>query len=190
MSQNQSYFWQTTRHNVYLKRSAKWHMALALMVVLTFATICAAEFNPDADDNDAIIADLQKVIMMWDIIWFLNILIDIFDIISQNVAQQGILDKVTEMNNGLQEKPADAEATPKTKGTFLDAFTASISVILLTELGDKTFFIAAIMAMRHPRLIVFGGAIAALALMTVLSCVFGMAANFIPKVPVPVAYLL
>lgn len=94
------------------------------------------------------------------------------------------------MNNGLQEKPADAEATPKTKGTFLDAFTASISVILLTELGDKTFFIAAIMAMRHPRLIVFGGAIAALALMTVLSCVFGMAANFIPKVPVPVAYLL
>lgn len=72
MSQNQSYFWQTTRHNVYLKRSAKWHMALALMVVLTFATICAAEFNPDADDNDAIIADLQKVIMMWDIICFLE----------------------------------------------------------------------------------------------------------------------
>lgn len=110
--------------------------------------------------------------------------------ISQNVAQQGIVDKVTEMNNGLQEKSADAEAIPKTKGSFLDAFTASISVILLTELGDKTFFIAAIMAMRHPRLIVFGGAIAALALMTVLSCVFGMAANFIPKVPVPVAYLL
>lgn len=64
MSQNQSYFWQTTRHNVYLKRSAKWHMALALMVVLTFATICAAEFNPDGDDNDAIIADIQKVIMI------------------------------------------------------------------------------------------------------------------------------
>ncbi|KAH8420762.1 hypothetical protein KR222_004311 [Zaprionus bogoriensis] len=159
MSQNQSYFWQTTRHNVYLKRSAKWHMALALMVVLTFATICAAEFNPDIDENAAIIADIQK-----------------------NVEQQGIIDKVTELNNGLLEKSKDAEPTEKAKGSFLDAFTASISVILLTELGDKTFFIAAIMAMRHPRLIVFGGAIAALALMTVLSCVFGMAANFIPKV--------
>jgi putative Ca2+/H+ antiporter (TMEM165/GDT1 family) len=36
-------------------------------------------------------------------------------------------------------------------------------------IGDKTFFIAAVMAMRHPRLEVFGSAIAALALMTVLS---------------------
>lgn len=52
---------------------------------------------------------------------------------------------------------------------FLHAFLASLSVILVSELGDKTFFIAAIMAMRHPRLIVFAGAIAALALMTVLS---------------------
>lgn len=52
---------------------------------------------------------------------------------------------------------------------FLHAFVASLSVILVSEIGDKTFFIAAIMAMRHPRLIVFGGAISALALMTVLS---------------------
>lgn len=52
---------------------------------------------------------------------------------------------------------------------FLHAFIASISVIVVSELGDKTFFIAAIMAMRHPRLIVFAGAITALALMTVLS---------------------
>lgn len=53
--------------------------------------------------------------------------------------------------------------------SFLHAFIASLSVIVVSELGDKTFFIAAIMAMRHPRLIVFAGAIAALALMTVLS---------------------
>lgn len=52
---------------------------------------------------------------------------------------------------------------------FIHAFVASISVILVSELGDKTFFIAAIMAMRHPRLIVFSGAIAALGLMTILS---------------------
>lgn len=65
---------------------------------------------------------------------------------------------------------------------FVHAFIASFSVIIVSELGDKTFFIAAIMAMRHPRLTVFTGAIAALALMTVLSAVFGMAATIIPRV--------
>lgn len=52
---------------------------------------------------------------------------------------------------------------------IIHAFVAAFSVILVSEIGDKTFFIAAIMAMRHPRLTVFAGAIAALALMTVLS---------------------
>lgn len=65
---------------------------------------------------------------------------------------------------------------------FLHAFIASISVILVSELGDKTFFIAAIMAMRHPRLTIFVGAISALGLMTILSAVFGMAATIIPRV--------
>ncbi|XP_069696918.1 putative divalent cation/proton antiporter TMEM165 isoform X2 [Periplaneta americana] len=63
---------------------------------------------------------------------------------------------------------------------FIHAFIASISVIIVSELGDKTFFIAAIMAMRHPRLTVFLGALTALALMTVLSVVFGWAATIIP----------
>lgn len=52
MSQNQSYFWQTTRHNVYLKRSAKLHMLLALMAVLTFSTICLAEIQPKYNDDE------------------------------------------------------------------------------------------------------------------------------------------
>lgn len=55
---------------------------------------------------------------------------------------------------------------------FLHAFIASLSVIIVSELGDKTFFIAAIMAMRHSRLIVFSGALGALGLMTVLSGVY------------------
>ncbi|XP_008209136.1 transmembrane protein 165 [Nasonia vitripennis] len=64
---------------------------------------------------------------------------------------------------------------------FLHAFLASLSVIVVSELGDKTFFIAAIMAMRHPRLTVFAGAISALAVMTVLSVIFGYAATIIPR---------
>ncbi|XP_076289597.1 putative divalent cation/proton antiporter TMEM165 [Lasioglossum baleicum] len=64
---------------------------------------------------------------------------------------------------------------------FLHAFLASLSVIIVSELGDKTFFIAAIMAMKHPRMIVFVGAICALALMTVLSVIFGYAVTIIPR---------
>ena len=63
----------------------------------------------------------------------------------------------------------------------MHAFIASISVIIVSELGDKTFFIAAIMAMRHSRLVVFTGAISALGLMTVLSVFLGYATTVIPR---------
>ena len=56
---------------------------------------------------------------------------------------------------------------------FAHAFVATFSVIVVSELGDKTFFIAAIMAMRHPRTTVFAGAMAALAFMHVMSAFFG-----------------
>lgn len=58
---------------------------------------------------------------------------------------------------------------------FLPAFVASISMIIVSELGDKTFFIAAIMAMRHSRLAIFTAAVGALAVMTVLSAMMGYA---------------
>lgn len=52
---------------------------------------------------------------------------------------------------------------------FVQAFLKTLSVIFVSEIGDKTFFIAAIMAMKHPRLMVFLGAMSALAFMTVIS---------------------
>ena len=52
---------------------------------------------------------------------------------------------------------------------FVHAFVKAILVIIVSELGDKTFFIAAIFAMKHPRMTVFLGAIGALGLMTFLS---------------------
>lgn len=142
-------------------RSANWHMALTLIVVLTFSTISicrTAEIDKDDDDVADSLPDLQK-----------------------KLEPPGIVDIMTNMKE-IQKKPiaVDLERATKSKGNFLDAFTTSFTFILLTELGDKTFFIAAIMAMRHSRLIIFGGAISALSLMTILSCVFGLAANFIP----------
>ncbi|XP_008266076.1 putative divalent cation/proton antiporter TMEM165 isoform X2 [Oryctolagus cuniculus] len=65
---------------------------------------------------------------------------------------------------------------------FIHAFVAAISVIIVSELGDKTFFIAAIMAMRYHRLTVMAGAMLALGLMTCLSVLFGYATTVIPRV--------
>lgn len=59
--------------------------------------------------------------------------------------------------------------------SFWSAFGNSIAMIIVTELGDKTFFIAAILAMRHPQIVIFLGAISALAIMTVLSAGIGFA---------------
>ena len=66
---------------------------------------------------------------------------------------------------------------------FWSAFLNSVAMIIVTELGDKTFFIAAIMAMRNPRGIIFAGAVGALIIMTILSTVIGFALpQFLPKV--------
>ena len=76
----------------------------------------------------------------------------------------------------------DSKAGKTSLGLF-HAFIASISVIVVSEIGDKTFFIAAIMAMKHPRLTVYMGAMFALGLMTLLSALLGnIITQFIPKV--------
>ncbi|MEH2080417.1 MAG: TMEM165/GDT1 family protein [Nostoc sp.] len=65
---------------------------------------------------------------------------------------------------------------------MLTAFTAGLLLITVSELGDKTFFIAVILAMHHPRRLVFIGVTAALAAMTILSVLFGQAVSLLPKV--------
>jgi hypothetical protein len=52
---------------------------------------------------------------------------------------------------------------------------ASFSLIFLSELGDKTFFIAALLAMKLGRWISFTGSLAALAVMTLISVAIGAA---------------
>ncbi len=64
---------------------------------------------------------------------------------------------------------------------MLSAFTAGLLLIVVSELGDKTFFIAVILAMRHSRRLVYAGVMAALALMTVLSAVVGQAVSTLPQ---------
>eukprot|EP00250_Pteridium_aquilinum_P028479 c37236_g1_i1 orf=153-1076(+) len=58
-------------------------------------------------------------------------------------------------------------------GGLFDALFTSFSMILVSEIGDETFIIAALLAMRHPRSIVLSGALSALIIMTVLSTGLG-----------------
>ncbi|KAG2218839.1 hypothetical protein INT45_007606 [Circinella minor] len=58
----------------------------------------------------------------------------------------------------------------------------SLLMIIVSEIGDKTFLIAAIMAMKHSRLVVFSAAFSSLAIMSVLSAFLGhVVPNLIPK---------
>ena len=73
--------------------------------------------------------------------------------------------------------------------SFLDTWNrdpravwSSFSMIVVSEIGDKTFLIAAILAMRQPRPIVFLGAFGALAVMSILSSLLGvMFPTLLPK---------
>jgi len=79
------------------------------------------------------------------------------------------------------------EGGKKPAGIF-SAFVQSFSSIVVSEIGDKTLFIAAIMAMRYNRLAVLAGALLALFLMTGISTAFGYV---VPKLlPASVTHIL
>jgi len=61
-------------------------------------------------------------------------------------------------------------------------FTAAFSLVFVSELGDKTFFIAALLAARkHARVPVMIGAVGALAVMTAISVVLGRLFQRLPS---------
>lgn len=55
----------------------------------------------------------------------------------------------------------------------LQSLYMSISMIVVSEIGDKTFLIAALMSMKHPKWLVFSAAFLSLAVMTVLLGIVG-----------------
>ena len=56
-----------------------------------------------------------------------------------------------------------------TDNGFVRALVTSTSMTFMSELGDKTWLIAVIMAMRHSRLAVFVGAMIANVVLTLIS---------------------
>lgn len=79
---------------------------------------------------------------------------------------------------------ADVEnhVKPSHEDSLFTSFTTSFLAILVCEIGDKTFFLGMIMAMKYNKVVVFIGAFGALAVMTVLSAIGGKVVfSLIPK---------
>eukprot|EP00899_Mesostigma_viride_P019405 jgi/Mesvir1/27466/Mv07244-RA.1 len=75
--------------------------------------------------------------------------------------------------SGLAAEPSLASTAMEVNGTFGEGFASAFLLILLSEIGDKTFFIAVLLALRQSRLQVFIGTFGALTIMTVISVLIG-----------------
>ena len=64
--------------------------------------------------------------------------------------------------------------------TFNTGFAQAFSLTFLSELGDKTFFIAGLLAVKFTRVVSFVGSLGALAVMTVLSVLIGQVFHSVP----------
>ncbi|CAK7218807.1 GCR1-dependent translation factor 1 [Sporothrix bragantina] len=106
-------------------------------------------------------------------------------------------DKAIPIPGSAQKDHLDVSKTPTDKSKLparpdgedgatliqpMHSFFLSLTMILFSEIGDKTFLVAALMAMKHDRIVVFTAAFSALFAMTVLSAVLGHAVPvLIPK---------
>ncbi|TQW01050.1 UPF0016 domain-containing protein [Cordyceps javanica] len=92
-----------------------------------------------------------------------------------------------EIHKPATTTPKSTSKTPPSDGDEgiiqpFHSFVLSLTMILVSEVGDKTFLVAALMAMKHDRLVVFSAAFGALLVMTFLSAVLGHAVpTLIPK---------
>lgn len=73
------------------------------------------------------------------------------------------------------KRPLEAPDAPDAPDVNYNSFLMSISMIVVSEIGDKTFLIAALMAMRNLRVVVFSAAFLSLAVMTILLGIVGHA---------------
>jgi len=75
-----------------------------------------------------------------------------------------------------------ADGSPSEVEGGVHGFLQAFAMIIVSEIGDKTFLIAAIMAMRHPRIVVFAGALGSLVVMSILSAAMGhILPTLVPK---------
>lgn len=79
---------------------------------------------------------------------------------------------------GLVNAPALAGADP---GSFLSGLASSFVLVLASEIGDKTFFISALLSMKYSRWLVLVGTMLALGSMTIISVAIGQIFHALPS---------
>ncbi|XP_058200093.1 GDT1-like protein 1, chloroplastic [Rhododendron vialii] len=83
----------------------------------------------------------------------------------------------SDFTSGLQSMPFLGDL-----GDISTGFASAFLLIFFSELGDKTFFIAALLAARNPGAVVFVGTFGALAAMTIISVVLGRTFHYIDDI--------
>ncbi|KAI7889267.1 uncharacterized protein EV154DRAFT_515017 [Mucor mucedo] len=98
-------------------------------------------------------------------------------------AQENPVEELVDANLPTSSKELELNTNELgSDGELEKSFVISLLMIIVSEIGDKTFLIAAIMAMKHSRLVVFAAAFSSLAIMSVLSAFLGhVVPNLIPK---------
>jgi len=154
-----------------------------VLVVLGGVLVLAEDnlnITGDIIENDFmedVLIDEQAFITLNDSDFDIDISNHSEDINSINLYNSSLLEEICG-NSTLVEQMMNST---KHRG-LLHGFSESITVILVSEIGDKTFFIAAILAMRNNKLTVFLAALSALFLMTILSALLGwVVTTFIPR---------
>ncbi|XP_061980713.1 protein PAM71, chloroplastic [Populus nigra] len=83
----------------------------------------------------------------------------------------------TDISTALQSIPYLGDL-----GDISTGFASAFLLIFFSELGDKTFFIAALLAARNSAPIVFTGTFGALAVMTIISVVLGRTFHYVDEI--------
>ena len=91
----------------------------------------------------------------------------------------GLMDIVSVGGGG--SGPLTASASALIDKLSETGFYQAFSLVFVSEIGDKTFFIAGLLAMKTGRIISFLGSIGALAVMTVLSVIIGQLFHAVPS---------
>ena len=112
-----------------------------------------------------------------------------FGIITSSAALMAIVALIMPLSSNAVTTIADissiAGGATASTAAWLDSLTDSgfyqaFSLVFLSEIGDKTFFVAALLAAKLSRFISFVGSLGALAVMSVISVVIGQVFHAVP----------
>ncbi|KAG0680749.1 hypothetical protein C6P40_000534 [Pichia californica] len=144
-------------------------MKISNILLVSFLTTCAiasviSQVDTINDNNNIDLLKIHKDINEPNIITTKEL---------ENLQQKKDYKLIEFIKSATQKVEKNNENEPDETFSSFYSFYLAVSMIIVSEIGDKTFLIAAIMAMRYPKMLVFSAAASALMLMTILSGAIG-----------------